>query len=122
VPDSSFEIGYANSVLHHDTDPNKAIEEISRVVSKRFILIEDTLQGKSEEEIALHAKKLFIDDYIYNRLLIDGDVPIPAKYRTASEWAEAFASFGWKLSQQDELGWSKILPSIFRERFVFDKE
>ena len=122
VPDGTFETGYANSVLHHDIDPNKAIEEISRVVSKRFILIEDTLQGETEEEKALHAKKLFIDDYIYNRLLVDGDIPVPAQYRTSAQWVELFSALGWKLPQSDELGWSKILPSIFRERFIFEKE
>lgn len=121
VPNGSFETGYANSVLHHDIKPNKAIEEISRVVSKKFILIEDTLQGKTEEEIALHAQKLFVDDYIYNRLLVNGDIPVPAKYKTASKWIEAFSFFGWKRSQRDELGWSKILPSVFRERFIFER-
>lgn len=121
VADSSFETGYANSVLHHDENPEKVISEISRIVSSRFILIEDTLLGSDDADIEFHSKRLFINDYFYNRLLTDSDISVPARYMQSQDWISLFSAHGWKLVKQDQLGWSKILPGVFRERFVFER-
>ena len=122
TPDDSFTIGYANSVIHHDLNPEKVIAEISRIVSNKFILIEDTLQGNDATEIKSHSCRLFINDYFYNRLLNDSDIPVPGEYMKSLEWINLFSIYGWKLIKQDQLGWSKILPAVFRERFIFERK
>ncbi len=122
VTDGYFETGYANSVLHHTVEPLKVVDEITRVISKRFILIEDTLQQTSLVERDIEAKRLFINDYIYNRLLVDSDIPMPNENRTAQEWIDIFKERGWKIYQHDVLGWSKMIPAVYRERLIFEKQ
>jgi len=121
VVTNSFEGGYANSVIHHDENVEKVVQEISRVVSHKFVLIEDTLQGNSEIEKNNHSERLFINDYIYNRLLNKSNIPVPGKYKTAEEWSNLFSRYGWRLTKNDKLGWSSILPAVFRERLIFSR-
>lgn len=121
VPDNNFEAGYANSVLHHIENPERAVKELSRVVSKRFVLIEDTLQGDTKEAIDKHKDRLFVNDLFFNYFLTDKNIPMPECYKESGDWVDMFVKYGFKLTEKTDLGWSKILPAVFRARLVFEK-
>jgi ubiquinone/menaquinone biosynthesis C-methylase UbiE len=118
--DNEFQVGYANSVLHHIDNPESVVAEISRTVSNKFILIEDVILGETTELQEFHKTQLFLSDYFYNRVVCDIDMNVPAKYKTEQQWSELFYRHGWKVTSSSSLGISK-LANIYRHRIVFER-
>lgn len=80
-PDNSFDCVMIIDVLHHDTDPEKIIQEAKRV-SKKYILIKDHYW-----KTKLDFKLLKYADYIGNAPY---GVSLPYNYLKVSDWKKIF--------------------------------
>lgn len=122
VPDNSYEAALLTNVLHHELDNEKIIYELSRIVSKRLVILETIPDGKTEEEMQGDFDRTFMNDYLYNRLFHHADIPVPGTYETPINWIARFAKYGWRVNFEKDLGFDQ---PIIRDRhylLVFERE
>lgn len=87
VEDGRFDTGLLINVVHHEAQNEQILEEISRIVRRKLIIIETVPVGKSESELKIDHERTFMNDYLYNRLFHYGDnVPVPGTYETPKGW------------------------------------
>ena len=113
VPDGTYQATIVINVLHHEIDNEKIIKELSRLVSGRLIIIETISEGESEEEMQADLGRTFLNDYLYNRLFHNADIPVPGTYETPQKWIDRFAKYGWHLTFEKDLGFDQ---PIIRDR------
>ncbi len=104
--DFEFEAGLATNVFHHETDNDKCLSELSRIVRNKLVIIETVPVGKTQAEIRADYKRTFMNDYLYNRLLHNPDfnVPVPGSYETPEGWINRIENYGWRLEHSEDLG------------------
>ena len=104
VVDGTFEAGLMTNVAHHEKFNQRILDELSRTVTDKLVIIETVPVGASEEEIATDRERTFMNDYLYNRLFHNADVPVPGTYETPEGWKSRFSSLGWALEEEKNLG------------------
>jgi len=109
-PDKSYEVGVMTNVLHHELNNDFILEDISRLVQKRLVVIETVPVGDTEEAMEHDKERTFMNDYLYNRLFHNADVPVPGTFETPQAWVQRFADHGWKAVYQEDLGFDQ--PTI----------
>lgn len=121
APDGAYEAAVLTNVLHHEKDNEKILAELDRVVTKRLVILETVPVGKTEEEMEADKDRTFMNDYLYNRLFHNADVPVPGTFETPSGWIKRLADHGWRLTYQEDLRFDQ---SIIKDRhylLVFDR-
>lgn len=120
---SSFKQAVVTNVLHHAEENEACIRELSRVVTKRLVVIETVPEGKTLEEAEADRFRTFMNDYFYNRLLHDPriDVPVPGTYETAEGWKQRFAPYGWRCKHEENLGYDIPVIADRHHLLVFDR-
>lgn len=115
--DGEYEAGVLTNVLHHERSNENILIELDRIVSDRLIIIETVPVGESEEEIESDKDRTFMNDYLYNRLFHNANVPVPGTYGTPEEWRRRFAKYGWKVIEEKDLGFDQ--PTIKDRHYLF---
>ncbi|MEY2664347.1 MAG: hypothetical protein RIT04_155 [Candidatus Parcubacteria bacterium] len=123
VADGRFEAAVVTNVIHHEADNERIIKELTRVVSKKLVVIETVPNPtKNKHNAEAEKSRVFMNDYLYNRLFQFGaEIPVPGTYETAENWPKRFAEHGWKTEVSVDLG---IDQKIIRDRhhlYVFVK-
>jgi hypothetical protein len=108
--DGSYEAAVLTNVLHHESQNEKILDEIDRLVTKLVVVIETVPVGETESEMEVDKDRTFMNDYLYNRLFHNSNVPVPGTFETPSRWKERFAAHGWKLKTEKDLGFDQ--PTI----------
>lgn len=104
VKDHECRVSIATNVLHHAAQNDDCIDELSRVTADRLIILETVPVGESEEEMQADMDRTFMNDYLYNRLFHNADVPVPGTFDTPKGWRTRFASRGWQVVAEHDLG------------------
>ncbi len=105
VENNRFDAGLLINVIHHEAQNERILEEISRIVRRKLIIIETVPVGKSESELKIDHERTFMNDYLYNRLFHYGDnVPVPGTYETPKGWEDRLSRYGWKVVESINLG------------------
>jgi hypothetical protein len=121
VTNKYYEAAILTNVLHHESQNERILEEIDRIVSRRLVIIETVPVGETDEEMEIDKDRTFMNDYVYNRLFHDADVPVPGTFETPSVWKRRFTEHGWQLTTEKDLGFDQ--PAI-RDRhylMVFER-
>lgn len=109
-----FEAGICINVLHHDPDSDKILDELTRIVSKRLVIIETVPEGATCHEIEQDKERVFMNDYLSNRIihgaLCGADIPVPGTYDTHEGWAERLRIRGFYVIKSVDLGYDQ--PTI----------
>jgi ubiquinone/menaquinone biosynthesis C-methylase UbiE len=122
VPDEYFEVAVVTNVLHHEKNNQKVIDELSRVVRGRLVIIETVPVGETEESIKKDRERTFMNDYLYNRLFHNADVPVPGTYETSEGWIKRFEMSGWKLKHSESLGFDQPTIKDVHHLLVFERK
>jgi ubiquinone/menaquinone biosynthesis C-methylase UbiE len=122
VPDGAYEAAVLTNVLHHEKDNEKILNELDRVVTKRLVILETVPVGKSEQDMEKDKDRTFMNDYLYNRLFHNADVPVPGTFETPNRWKERLHEHGWEYRYQEDLGFDQ--PTIKDRHYllVFERK
>ncbi len=120
--ESLFRIGLMTNVAHHEADNEKLLQSLSEYVSDYLVVIETIPDPRSTEDEQIERDRTFMNDYLYNRLFHDADVPVPGTYETREGWVQRFAKHGWSL-QGDIVDLGVDQPTIqdYHVLYVFKK-
>lgn len=110
VPDGEYEAGLLTNVLHHEKQNENILNELDRIVAKKLVVLETVPVGENEEEMEKDKNRTFMNDYLYNRLFHNADVPVPGSFETPKGWVDRFVQHGWQLSHEEDLGFDQ--PTI----------
>ena len=97
------------NVLHHEQDNEGILSEVHRIVvpDGLVVILETVPDGVTEEEMESDKERTFMNDYLYNRLFHNADVPVPGTFETIGVWKERFAVHGMTLIQEADLGFDQ---------------
>ncbi len=117
--DGYYDLVWQTTVLHHFDEPLDGVREISRLASKRIILLETLPLGwlenkKQDYDIT------FVADYYY-RLLFKSGEPVPGSYRSKDEWIDLFGQKGWKCIDSEIFGSDIDFAEFSHVRIVLEK-
>ncbi len=119
--DGAYEAALMTNVAHHERNNGMILEELSRITAKKLVVIETVPTGDNEEEIKKDAERTFANDYLYNRLFHNADVPVPGTYETPSGWEERFKAHGWRVTKSEDLGYDQPTIRDIHHLFIFEK-
>jgi hypothetical protein len=120
--DRLFRIGLMTNVAHHEADNEKLLESLSKHVSDYLVVIETVPDPHSEEDEQVERDRTFMNDYLYNRLFHDADVPVPGTYETREGWVERFKKHGWELvGEIEDLGYDQPTIQDYHVLYVFKR-
>ena len=123
VEDDYFSTIVITNVLHHEKNNQDIIKELYRLLKPggKLIVIETVPVGKSEKEIENDRERTFMNDYLYNRLFHNANVPVPGTYETPAGWIKRFEDAGFKLQHSENLGVDQPTIQDTHHLIVFDK-
>ncbi len=104
VPDGFYETAVLTNVMHHEKDNETIFKELDRIVTNKLVVIETVPVGPTPEAIVHDRERTFMNDYLYNRLFHNADVPVPGTYETPEGWIERFQQHGWVVKTSEDLG------------------
>lgn len=121
VPDGAYEAALATNVAHHEQNNQAILVELTRIVSRRLVMIETVPTGANPREIEDDAERTFANDYLYNRLFHNADVPVPGTYETPAGWVARITRLGWRLVDAENLGYDQPTIRDVHHLLVFDR-
>jgi len=86
------------TVLHHASDPEHLLEEVTRVTKKRLIIME----GYIEEDDIRMTNSFF--DWFYNRVIGDEDINVPLNFLKVKGWGKILKSYGFDMIETIYVG------------------
>ncbi|MGC9599055.1 MAG: hypothetical protein ABSE18_01580 [Minisyncoccia bacterium] len=121
VGSGNYEAGLLANILHHEKDNENILNELDRIVRRRLVIIETVPVGETEDDMEGDKNRTFMNDYLYNRLFHNADVPVPGTFETPGKWIERFTQYGWKLVRERDLKFDQ--PTIKDRHYllVFEK-
>lgn len=117
VPDNYYNTAVLIAVLHHDTNNERILQELTRIVKHRLIIQETSPIDHTKQEW----ERTFATDVLWNRFFHYADVPVPGSYESPQGWIQRFAKYGWKLVAREELGYDTATAKVFHNLLVFEK-
>jgi hypothetical protein len=121
VEDGHYEAGLMTNVAHHEKDNEKILIETTRIIGGRLVVIETVPTGETEEEVAKDCERVFLSDYLYNRLFHNADIPVPGMYETPQGWIDRFSQHGWNVTHSEDLGFDQPTIRDVHHLLVFEK-
>lgn len=122
--DGEFDVALLTNVAHHEAENQKLLLELSRIIKKggRLVVIETVPTKDTIEAFEIN----FLNDYFYNRLFHQADVPVPGTYELATGWLKRFSSVGFELDPEVipnmvELGYDQPTIQDWHVLYVFKK-
>jgi len=86
------------TVLHHASDPEHLLEEVTRVTKKRLIIME----GYIEKDDIRMTNSFF--DWFYNRVIGDEDINVPLNFLKVKGWGKILKSYGFDMIETIYVG------------------
>ena len=108
--DGAYEAAVLTNVLHHEKENERILAELDRLVAKRLVILETVPVGATTGEMESDKDRTFMNDYLYNRLFHNADVPVPGTFETPQGWIKKFGEHGWQVTHQEDLGFDQ--PTI----------
>lgn len=119
--DGYYQAALMTNVAHHEKDNEKIIQELTRIVSDKLVVIETVPTGETAEEVEQDRERTFMNDYLYNRLFHNADIPVPGTYETPQGWVNRFARYGWRVTHSQDLGFDQPTIRDVHHLLVFEK-
>lgn len=127
--DRKFAATLATNVLHHagetadhaGSESNEnALRELCRVTADKIVVIEtvpDPAYVEKDKDAAM--ERTFWNDYLYNRLFHNANVPVPGRYETAEDWPQRFRDHGWTLQKVEHLQYDQPTIRDYHILYIF---
>lgn len=117
-----YGIGIIIDTLHHDKTPERIIEELTRLVTHKILMVETVLVESLFEKVDRNKNILFFKDYVLSRILAGHNMPVPGNYDTAEGWEARFDPFGWDLVESKGIAEEHPLLGNNHHLFVFERK
>ncbi len=123
LPPDKYTTAIVTNVLHHADDNESVIARLTKLVSRRLIVIETVPVGKTKAALQADAERTFFFDWLYNSGMHPGaNIPVPGTYETVAGWKTRFAEHGWNAVHVKNLGRDQPLIPDAHVLYVFDKK
>ncbi|MDD5068696.1 MAG: class I SAM-dependent methyltransferase [Candidatus Pacebacteria bacterium] len=118
-----FGFAVMTNVAHHEKDNKKILDELTRIIKPggRLVVIETVPVGATPGEIKKDHERTFMNDYLYNRLFHNADVPVPGTFEIPEDWIKRFEAKGWRLVNSENLGVDQPTINDTHHLLVFEK-
>lgn len=95
---ASIDAGMITNVIHHEKKNQDILNELARVFKPgaRLVVIETVPVDGTLEAFEL----TFFNDFVYNRLFHQADIPVPGTYETFEGWVPRFQAVGFELDTE----------------------
>ncbi len=113
--DNSIDTSIMYTVLHHSKDPGSVLREVSRVTTKRMIIMEGNV-----EEYETKIINSFID-WFFNRIVRGEDINVPLNYRKKNEWDLIFKEVGFEIVEAIDMGIDEPMVPERHILYVIDR-
>jgi SAM-dependent methyltransferase len=120
-PNDSFEIGIMINVAHHEANNELVLAELSRIVTRKLVVVETVPVGESPEDIELDRERTFANDLLYNRVFHNLGIPVPGAYETPERWITRFQRYNWNCAHSIHLGFDQPLIRVAHHLHVFER-
>ncbi len=126
VRNGFYDAGLMTNVAHHEPDNQVILDELSRIIKPggRLVVIETVPISDDPKEF----ERTFVNDYYYNRLFHEADIPVPGTYETEAGWVTRFHNVGFRLvdlapreQNPTPLGYDQPLIRDWHTRMVFKR-
>lgn len=117
VKDKYYNAAVMTNVAHHEKDNENIIDELTRIVSKRLVIIETVPSDDSWEEW----ERTFVNDALWNRFFNYANIPVPGTYERPEGWIKRFEKHKWKLVYSKNLGYDQPTIRDLHHLLVFEK-
>ncbi|MES2931017.1 MAG: class I SAM-dependent methyltransferase [Patescibacteria group bacterium] len=121
VPDNHFECGIVTNILHHDPDNEKILQELSRIVSGKVVIIETVPEADNEEEARKDWDRMILNDALWNRFFNYADIPVPGTYEIPRIWITRIKKYFTNLVHSQDLGFDQDTIQDRHHLLVFEK-
>ena len=116
LDDNSIDTCVIYLVLHHSDQPEKLLQEATRVARKRVILME----GYVDDDETFVVNGLL--DWFLNRVVQGVDINLPLNYRKIDDWKNIFKSLNLTCVKTDVVGIDEPIAPESHVLFILDKE
>ncbi len=118
--ENTFDVCLLTNVAHHEAENQKMLEEIGRIMklNSKLVVIETVPTEDTHSAFEIN----FLNDYFYNRLFHQADIPVPGSYELTENWPHRFASVGFALRDTVVLGYDQPTIKDWHVLYVFSKE
>ncbi len=121
-----YSAGLMTNVAHHAKNNAPILTELARIIRPggRLVVIETVPLKPTPAEI----ERTFVNDWAYNRLFHQADVPVPGTYETTVGWVRRFSHVGFSLEEVDDtvnptlLGYDQPTIRDCHVRIVFRRD
>lgn len=119
---ASFDQVLLTNVLHHaDLDGWLIANAYMLLKPGGQVLVHETVPDPKAENDPVEVERVFLLDYVYNRLFHDADIPVPGAYETANNWPGRFAfNARFELVRAIDLGVDQRLIRDHHVLYVFE--
>jgi len=117
VKDSFYEAALMTNVAHHEENNEDILQELTRIVRKKLVIIETVPADESRVEW----ERTFVNDVLWNRFFNYADIPVPGKYELPANWIRRFTKYGWKLTYSKDLGYDQPTIRDLHYLLVFER-
>jgi hypothetical protein len=121
MPDDYYEAALMTNVAHHEKDNERIIEELTRIVNRRLVIIETVPAGETPEEIEKDRGRTFLTDTLWNRYFWNANIPVPGTYETPEGWIARFQKHGWKIVKSMDLGIDQPVVQDVHHLLILEK-
>ena len=111
----------ATNVLHHDEDNEYLIQDLTKVATRRLVIIETVSETDTPEVAEKDWGRMFANDVLWNRFFNSADIPVPGTYEIPSNWIKRFERYGWKCIHSEDLGIDQPTIQDRHHLLVFEK-
>ena len=115
----TFDVCLLTNVAHHESENQKMLEEIGRIMkpNSKLVVIETVPIENTHKAFEIN----FLNDYFYNRLFHQADIPVPGSYELTENWPHRFASVGFTLEDTVILGYDQPTIKDWHVLYTFIK-
>lgn len=105
IENNHFSAALVTNVFHHADRPDLLLKELTEKVSDTLVIIETVPHSVLDENMETEMRRVYFNDYLYNRLFNPGaGIPVPGMYRAPEGWITALENLGWEVVFSEDLG------------------
>jgi hypothetical protein len=121
VEDNYYTCAVLTNVIHHEKENEKVLQELSRIVSQKLVIIETVPEADDAETAKKDWGRMILNDTLWNRFFNYADIPVPGTYETPSDWIQRLEKYGWKCTHSEDLGFDQPTIQDRHHLLVFEK-
>jgi SAM-dependent methyltransferase len=121
VADGHYQAAVLTNVIHHEAENERLLQELTRIATRKLVIIETVPEGEGDEEAKLDWGRMILNDALWNRFFNRANIPCPGTYETPQGWIRRFTDLGWHCTHTEDLGFDQPTIQDRHHLLVFER-